>query len=78
MTTEIVVAGRRRIPISHADRVLFPGAAITKLDLAHHYARVSARMIPHIRARPLALQVFPDGIERSGYFLKNAPRHFPG
>jgi len=78
MTTEIVLAGRRRIPISHADRVLFPEAAVTKLDLAHHYARVSARMIPHIRARPLALQVFPDGIEHSGYFLKNAPRHFPG
>ena len=34
MTTEIVVAGRRRIPISHGDRVLFPEAAITKLDLA--------------------------------------------
>ena len=31
-----------------------------------------------MRDRPLALQVFPAGVEGDGHFLKNAPKHFPG
>ena len=75
--TETVAAGSRRVQISHADRVLFPAVGLTKLDLARHYARVGPAMIPLVRGRPLALQVFPDGVEGGGYFLKDAPRHFP-
>jgi bifunctional non-homologous end joining protein LigD len=75
--SETVRAGRRRVPISHADRMVFPDVGLTKLDLARHYAGVASVMVPHVRGRPLALQTFPQGIERDGYFLKNTPRHFP-
>lgn len=70
-------AGRRRIEISHADRVLFGAAGIAKLELARYYADVGGLMVPHVRDRPLALQVFPKGVEGDGHFLKNAPKHFP-
>ena len=73
-----VRAGRRTIPISHPERVLFPDAGLTKLDLARYYAGVAETMVPHVRARPLALHSFPQGIEGSGFFVKDAPRHFPG
>jgi bifunctional non-homologous end joining protein LigD len=72
----IVRAGRRRVAISHPDRVLFP-EGITKLDLARYYAAVGDVMVPHTRGRPLALQSFPQGIGGGGYFLKDGPRHFP-
>ena len=75
--SDSVTAGRRTIPISHADRVVFPAAGLTKLDLARHYAGVAEAMVPHVRDRPLALQSFPHGVAESGYFLKDAPRHFP-
>jgi bifunctional non-homologous end joining protein LigD len=75
---EIVAAGRRRIPISHADRVVFPEAGVTKLGLARHYAAVAPAMVPHVRDRPLAVQSFPRGVAAGGFFVKNAPRHFPG
>jgi bifunctional non-homologous end joining protein LigD len=75
--SDVVRAGRRSIPISHADRVVFPEAGLTKLDLARHYAAVAPAMVPHVRGRPLALQSFPQGIAGDGYFLKEAPRHFP-
>ena len=78
MSDAIVRAGRRRVTISHPDRVVFPDAGLTKLDLARHYATVGGVMVPHVRNRPLALQVFPRGIDGSGHFLKDAPRHFPG
>jgi bifunctional non-homologous end joining protein LigD len=73
-----VRAGRRVVAISHPDRLMFPEAGVTKLDLARHYAAVAGAMVPHVRDRPLAVQSFPRGIEGDGFFLKDAPAHFPG
>ena len=75
--TDTVDAGRRTIEISHADRVVFPDAGLTKLDLAQHYAAVAGVMVPHVRDRPLALQSYPHGVDGDGYFVKDRPRHFP-
>lgn len=75
--TEILVVGRRRVAISHPERVVFPDSGLTKLDLARHYATVGEVMVPHVRGRPLALQSFPQGIADGGFFLKDAPGHFP-
>jgi bifunctional non-homologous end joining protein LigD len=72
-----VTAGRRKVRISHADRVLFGKAGLTKLDLARYYADVAPAMVPHVRDRPLALHSFPQGVEGAGYFAKDAPAHFP-
>jgi bifunctional non-homologous end joining protein LigD len=76
MTEELKV-GRREIRITHADRVMFPEANLTKLDLARHYESVAPLMLPYVRDRPLALQAYPDGIEGDGYFLKAVPKYFP-
>jgi bifunctional non-homologous end joining protein LigD len=72
-----VKAGRRSVPITHADRVVFPQAKVTKLDLANHYAAVAPVMLPHVSDRPLAVQSFPQGIDGKGFFVKNAAKHFP-
>jgi len=76
MTEELKV-GRRQIRITHEDRVVFPQAGLTKLDIARHYERVAPAMLPYVRDRPLALQAFPEGIEGDGFFLKAVPRYFP-
>jgi bifunctional non-homologous end joining protein LigD len=70
--------GRRTIELSHPEKALFTRPTITKRELGEYYARVSDAMLPLVAGRPLALQVYPDGIERSGYFMKSAPAHFPG
>jgi bifunctional non-homologous end joining protein LigD len=75
--TDVVATPHRRVPISHPERVLFPAVGLTKLDLARYYAGVADAMLPHVRRRPLALQSFPQGVEGDGYFVKDAPRHFP-
>ncbi|MDQ3644681.1 MAG: non-homologous end-joining DNA ligase, partial [Actinomycetota bacterium] len=69
--------GRRAVAISHPDKVLFPRAGLTKLDLARHYERAAAVMLPYVRGHPLALQSFPGGIEAPGFFMKAVPPHFP-
>jgi bifunctional non-homologous end joining protein LigD len=72
-----VRCGRRAVAISHPDKVMFPAIGLTKLDLARHYERVAALMLPLLRDRPLTFQVFPDGIDADGYYMKSVPRHFP-
>ncbi len=34
-------------------------------------------MLPHVRERPLSLQVYPGGIAKKGHFLKQIPDYFP-
>jgi len=77
MADEHVKAGRRSVRITHPDRLVFPKAKVTKLDLARHYAAVGAVMVPHVRDRPLAVQSFPQGVDGKGFFVKNAAKHFP-
>jgi bifunctional non-homologous end joining protein LigD len=72
-----VIAGRRRIAISSADKLLFPKSGITKLELAEYYARIAPMMLPLVRDRPVTMQSFPGGIEAAGYLIKSAPKYFP-
>jgi bifunctional non-homologous end joining protein LigD len=65
------------VELSNPDKVLFPDAGVTKADLAAYYERVSDRMLPHLRGRPISMQRFPDGIEKGGFFHKDVPDYFP-
>ncbi|PZS09520.1 MAG: ATP-dependent DNA ligase [Solirubrobacterales bacterium] len=69
--------GRRQVPLSHPDKVLFADPQITKRQLARHYEQVAPAMLPHVRDRPLALQAFPNGIDQPGFFMKSVPKYFP-
>jgi bifunctional non-homologous end joining protein LigD len=72
-----VRAGRRRVAISHPHKPMFPSAGVTKRELVEHYARVAPLMVPLVHDHPVAMQAFPGGIDRPGYFMKNVPDHFP-
>jgi bifunctional non-homologous end joining protein LigD len=61
--TEPSVAGIR---VSHPDRVVFPAARATKLDLARYYDTIGVWMLPHLVDRPLTLLLCPNGIPRTG------------
>jgi bifunctional non-homologous end joining protein LigD len=71
------VPAQIRPKISHPDKVMFARPKATKLDLVRHYEEVGEAMLPHVRGRPLALQVFPQGTEQRGFFLKSIPDHYP-
>lgn len=47
-----LVAG---ISISHPERVFWPDAGITKLELAQYYCAIAQYVVPHVRGRPLTL-----------------------
>ncbi|MER5736496.1 non-homologous end-joining DNA ligase [Streptomyces sp. NPDC002262] len=72
-----VRAGRRTVPVSRPEKVLFQDDGITKADLAAYYRAVAPRMLPHLRGRPLMLERHPGGIGGRGFMQKDVPGHFP-
>ena len=76
MSDEVRV-GNRNVRLTHPGKVLFAKAGLTKADLAAHYERVAPVMLPYVRDRPLALEVFHDGIEGRGFFVKSVPGYYP-
>jgi bifunctional non-homologous end joining protein LigD len=77
MADEITIGGIT-VPLSHPDKVLFPGDGVTKADLARYYADVADRMLPWLRDRPITMVRYPDGLDGQRFFQKNAPSYFPG
>lgn len=62
---------------SNPEKLMFPGEGITKGELIEYYERVAQHMLRHIRARPLMLQRFPDGIDHPGFMQKDIDESFP-
>lgn len=67
----------RTVTVSHPDRVVFPDIGLTKGALVDYYRRIAPHALPHLRGRPLTMQIFPKGADQPGAFVKERRRHFP-
>src|SRR5216117_1956149 len=74
--TVLGVAGRE-VVITNPDKVIFPSAGHTKLDLVKYYAAVAEAALRGIAARPLVLKRYVNGAEREPFFQKRAPEQRP-
>ena len=63
--------------VTHPDKVLFPDDGITKADLVDYYRTVAPLMLPLVSGRPVAMQRFPNGIGRGGFYQKQVAEYFP-
>ncbi len=59
------------VRITHPDRVLFPDAALTKLDLARYYAAIGKWALPQLAHRPLTLVRAPGGAGKKSFYQKH-------
>ena len=60
------------VRISHADRVVFPEAGLTKGDVARWYGLAADRLLAFAADRPASLVRCPDGIAGDCFFQKHA------
>src|SRR5216683_1968165 len=74
--TVLEVAGRE-VVITNPDKVFFPQAGHTKLDLAKYYAAVADAALRGIAARPVVLKRYVGGAEGEPFFQKRAPEQHP-
>jgi bifunctional non-homologous end joining protein LigD len=75
--SDAIRAGRRTVPVSNRNKVLFPSDGITKGDLIEYYAAIAPVMAPHVRDRPATLERYPDGTAGERIFQKNIAKYFP-
>lgn len=63
------------VETSSPDKLIFPEH--TKGEVVAYYRAFAARMLPHVRNRPVTLERYPAGIGSKGFMQKNAAKHFP-
>jgi len=67
----------RQVRITHPDRMVFPQAGHTKMDLVRYYLDVSDGALRGVRGRPMILKRFVKGIEAEAVFQKRPPTGRP-
>jgi DNA ligase D-like protein (predicted polymerase) len=77
MAPEILTVAGREVPISNPDKVLFPEAKLTKLDLARYYLAVADGALRAAGGRPNVLVRYPNGIAGEFFYQKRAPTTRP-
>jgi bifunctional non-homologous end joining protein LigD len=68
---DLEIAGVR---ISSPDRLLFPAAGLTKLDLIRYYEAVGPWILPHLRGRPLTLKQCAPDVDHCRYLRHSGER----
>jgi bifunctional non-homologous end joining protein LigD len=69
---------RTSAKISNPDRVIDPSTGLRKIDLVHYYESVAARILPHLRHRPVSLVRAPQGITGELFFQKHSEAKIAG
>jgi bifunctional non-homologous end joining protein LigD len=67
----------RTLSLSNLDKVLYPRAGFTKGQVIEYYTRIAPVLLPHLRARPLTLKRYPNGVEDKFFYEKRCPTHRP-
>jgi bifunctional non-homologous end joining protein LigD len=75
--TELLRVGEREVPISNPQKVLFPEAGYTKLDLVRYYLAVADGALRAAGGRPNVLVRYPNGIDGEFFYQKRAPQSRP-
>ena len=73
----VLEVASREVVITNPDKVFFPQAGHTKLDLAKYYVAVAEGALRGIAGRPIVLKRYVDGAEGEPFFQKRAPAQRP-
>ncbi|HEY8519876.1 MAG TPA: non-homologous end-joining DNA ligase [Gammaproteobacteria bacterium] len=73
----VVRAAGREVTVSNPDKVLFPAAGYTKLDLVQYYLAVADGALRAAGGRPNMLVRYPNGVDGEFFYQKRAPQRRP-
>jgi bifunctional non-homologous end joining protein LigD len=66
-----------KVSFSNLDKILFPQQKITKAHFIEYIIKVAPKMLPFLKDRPLVLTRYPEGVDKEGFYAKNAPEGTP-
>ena len=67
----------RTVEITNPDKLYFPAAGLTKLDVALYYVAVGPAALRGIAGRPIVLKRYVDGADQPAFYQKRAPDKRP-
>jgi bifunctional non-homologous end joining protein LigD len=73
----LMKVGAHDIEITHPDKILFPEDGITKSDLIEYYRNVADVILPYLKDRPLVMNRYPNGIDKSWFVQQSISDYFP-
>jgi bifunctional non-homologous end joining protein LigD len=73
----VLKVGTKQLKFTNVQKVLYPEAGFTKLDVARYYATIAPALLPHMRGRPLTLKRYPNGVDGEFFYQKRCPDHRP-
>ena len=66
-----------KVEFTNLDKILFPQLKITKAQVIEYYIRIAPKMLSLLADRPLVLTRFPNGVNKEGFYEKDAPEGTP-
>src|SRR6186997_1888640 len=75
--SEVLTVAGREVAVSNPNKVLFPDAGYTKLDLVRYYLEVADAALRGAGGRPNVLVRYPNGINEQFFYQKRAPESRP-
>ena len=76
-TAQVLELSGREVAVSNPDRVVFPDAGHTKIDLVRYYLSVAEGALRGVAGRPMVLKRFVKGIAEEAVFQKRVPATRP-
>jgi bifunctional non-homologous end joining protein LigD len=72
-----ILVNNYQLNLTNLDKILWPEPGISKGDLINYYIEIYPYLKNFLKDRPLALKIYPDGINGKSFFQKNLPVHAP-
>jgi len=66
-----------KVGFTNLSKVLYPAVKATKARVVEYYIKIAPKLLPALADRPLVLTRFPEGVEKEGFYEKNAPQGTP-
>ena len=73
----ILVLDGHEVTVSNPEKIYFPKAGITKLELVQYYLAVAEGALRGVARRPMILKRFVNGVEAEPFYQKRAPEKRP-
>lgn len=74
---ELMRFGRIVVPVSHREKIFWPGEGISKGMVMDYYQTIAPYLLPFIKNRPQSLLRNPNGIRDKGFYHKDAGEEAP-
>jgi bifunctional non-homologous end joining protein LigD len=74
---EVLSVAGREVTITNPEKIYFPKAGHTKLDVVRYYLTVAEGALRGVAGRPMALKRYVNGAEGEFFFQKRAPESRP-